>query len=129
MGDPFTEAEAHLDRYCVDPVPRYVQDKVHIGYVAKGMAITLFEQRPRWKNKTVWTKSDVARARYSKADGTWMLYCRDQFGERRPLARRIGKKVRTASRAECRACSMIYISPNRQPQYSICFARIAIYSG
>ena len=76
-----TEAEAHLDRYCVGLIPKHVQDKVRIGYLAKGMAITLFEQRPYWKDKSIWTKSDVARVRYTKADGTWTLYCRDQHGK------------------------------------------------
>ena len=41
-----TEAEAHLDQYCVGLIPKHVQDQIRIGYVAKGMAITLFEQRP-----------------------------------------------------------------------------------
>ena len=42
------------------------------------MAITPFEQRPYWKDKSLWTKFDIARVRYSKADGEWTLYCRDQ---------------------------------------------------
>jgi len=45
------------------------------------MAITLFEQRPHWKDKTIWTKSDIARVRYNKTDGTWTLYYRDQHGK------------------------------------------------
>lgn len=65
-----TAVEAHLDRYVVNLVPKHTQDKVRIGYIAKGMAITLFEQRPHWKDKAIWTKSDIARVRYSKADGT-----------------------------------------------------------
>lgn len=69
-----TEAEAHLDQYCVGLIPKHVQDQIRIGYVAKGMAITLFEQRPGWKDKTIWTKSDIARIRYSKTDGEWTLY-------------------------------------------------------
>ena len=73
-----TEAEAHLDRYISNLIPKHVQDKLRIGYVAKGMAITLFEQRPYWKDKAIWTKSDVARARYSKTDGEWTLYWRDR---------------------------------------------------
>ncbi len=73
-----TAAEAHLDRYIVNLIPMHVQDKVRVGYIAKGMAITLFEQRPHWKNKSVWTKSDVARIRYSKANGEWTLYFKDR---------------------------------------------------
>lgn len=76
-----TEAEAHLDRYIVNLVPEHAQDKVRIGYIAKGMAITVFEQRPCWKDKSIWTMSDVARVRYSKTDGTWTLYYRDQHGK------------------------------------------------
>ena len=76
-----TEAEAHLDRYVVNLVPPHAQNKVHIGYLVKGMAITLFERRPYWKDNTVWTKSDIARVRYSKAAGEWPLYCREQHGK------------------------------------------------
>lgn len=75
------EAEAHLDRYIVDLVPPHARDKVRIGYVAKGMAITLFEQRPHWQDMPIWTKSDVAKARYSKTSGVWTLYFRDQHGK------------------------------------------------
>ena len=73
-----TAAEAHLDRYIANLIPKRVQDKVRIGYVAKGMAITLFEQRSYFKSKTIWTKSDIARVRYRKSDGTRTLYCRDR---------------------------------------------------
>ncbi len=45
-----TAAEAHLDRYVVNLVPPHAQDKVRIAYIAKAMAITLFEQRPHWKD-------------------------------------------------------------------------------
>lgn len=49
-----TAAEAHLDQYIANLIPKHVQDKLRIGYVAKGMAITLFEQRPHWKDKALW---------------------------------------------------------------------------
>ena len=77
-NDIRTEAEAYLDRYILNLVPPHAQDKVRIGYIANGMAITLFEQRPYWKDKTIWTKSDIARVRFNKTDGTWTLYCRDR---------------------------------------------------
>ena len=73
-----TEAESHLDHYCVGLIPKHAQDKARIGYIVMGMAITLSEQRPHWKDKTIWTKSDIARARYSKTDGEWTLYCQDR---------------------------------------------------
>lgn len=75
------EAEAHLDRYVVDLLPPHARDKVRIGCVANGMVITLFEQRPHWQDKSIWTKSDVARARYVKTSGVRALYFRDQHGK------------------------------------------------
>ena len=76
-----TAAETHLDRYCVGLIPKHVQDKIRLGYLAKGMAITLFELRPHWKDKRIWTKSDIARVRYSKTDGTWTLHWLNQHGK------------------------------------------------
>lgn len=76
-----TAVEAHLDRYIINLVPRPAQAKVRIGYVAKGMAITFSEQRPYFKDKSIWTKSDIARVRYNKTNGTWTLYYRDQHGK------------------------------------------------
>ena len=37
-----------------------------------------YKQRPYWKDKAIWTKSDIARVRYSKADGEWTLHWRDR---------------------------------------------------
>lgn len=76
--DILAEAEAHLDRYIVNLVPKHAQDKVRIGYFVKGMAITLFEQRPYWKDKSIWTKSDITRVRYKKANSIWTLYFKDR---------------------------------------------------
>lgn len=82
IPDPIRkEAEAHLDRYIVNLVPKHAQNKARVGYVAKGMAITLFEQRPHWKDKSNWAKSDIAGIRYGKTNGTWTLYYRDQHGK------------------------------------------------
>lgn len=79
IPDPIrTAAEAHLDRYCIGLIPKHVQDKIRIGYVAKGIVITLFEQRPYFKNKAIWTKFDIVRTRNSKTDGTWTLHYRDR---------------------------------------------------
>lgn len=44
-------AEAHLDQYIANLIPEHAQDKVRIGYLAKGMAISLFElqdQHGKW---------------------------------------------------------------------------------
>ena len=73
-----TAAEVQLDRYCVRIVPEHAYDKVRIGYIVKGMAITLFEERPGFRDKTIWERNDIVRIRYSKKDALWTLYCRDR---------------------------------------------------
>lgn len=71
-------AEKVLDEYCRNAVPKHAHDKLRLGYLSRGMAITLFEMRPSFRRPTKWTSTDVARFRYNKASKEWMLYWRDR---------------------------------------------------
>ena len=70
--------EPRLDRYCLDRVPAHVRDRVRLGYMIKGMTVTLFEERPHFEVSSVWTRTGIARIRYSKTHLTWTLYWPDR---------------------------------------------------
>lgn len=71
-------AERELDDYCRDAIPEHAQDRVRIGYLAKGMTITLFEIRPHFMNPSDWRTCDVARFRFNKTRSEWTLYWLDR---------------------------------------------------
>ncbi len=71
-------AEHILDKYCIEAIPEHAQDQIRIGYLAKGMTITLFEIRPSFMNPSDWQTFDVARFRFNKTRDQWILYWRDQ---------------------------------------------------
>jgi len=71
-------AEALLDAYCSRAIPGHARHKVRLGYLVRGMAITLFESRPYFQDPARWTTHSVARFRYSKTAGSWTLYRSDR---------------------------------------------------
>lgn len=71
-------AEALLDAYCSRAIPGHARRKVRLGYLVRGMAITLFESRPYFQDPARWTTLSVARFRYNKTTGRWTLYRRDR---------------------------------------------------
>ena len=71
-------AEKVLDEYCQSAVPEHAQDKLRLGYLSRGMAITFFEMRPHFRRPEKWISINVARFRYNKTTQEWTLYCRDR---------------------------------------------------
>ena len=71
-------AEKILDEYCLNAIPEHAQDQLRVGYLSRGMAITLFEMRPVFKRPSKWVSTNVARFRYNKTSKQWTLYCRDR---------------------------------------------------
>ena len=74
-------AEALLDAYCSRAIPGHARHKVRLGYLVRGMAITLFEGRPYFQDPSRWTALSVARFRHNKTTASWTL-CRSDRGRK-----------------------------------------------
>lgn len=79
LGIPELEkiaADLLLARYCEGRVPVRVRDKVRLVCRWRGASVTIFEERPYFKDPGRCTASPVAQFRYDAAAGLWTLYCR-----------------------------------------------------
>jgi hypothetical protein len=74
----YHEAEALLDEYCRTAIPSHAQSKIRIGHYAKGMLLTIFTERPYFRDANEWIRSDIARFRYNKSRDDWTLYWCDR---------------------------------------------------
>jgi Protein of unknown function (DUF3024) len=56
-------------------VPTKVRDQVHLEWIFRGNAVTLFERRRPWRGRQgdEWTRSRVARVELDSATRTWRL--------------------------------------------------------
>jgi hypothetical protein len=70
--------ETELRAFCERRVPLEVRDKVRLTYGFRGNAVTLYEDRPRWKDPSQWGHMAIAQFRFDTATGQWTLYCADR---------------------------------------------------
>jgi hypothetical protein len=49
-------------------------DELRFAYDVDGHAVSIFEERPPWDGKGEWTRLGVARFRYFRSRGEWVLY-------------------------------------------------------
>jgi hypothetical protein len=70
---------ARVRRWCEQRVPPYIRDKLRIECEPGLRHLTIVERTPLWADDRdrAWTRSPVARLRYTKANRTWTLYWRD----------------------------------------------------
>jgi Protein of unknown function (DUF3024) len=71
-------AEVKITKYCDALVPPHLKDQIRHTFGFRGNSLTLFERRPHFQKKSVWTKLSVAQFRYSIDDRTWTLYWADR---------------------------------------------------
>ena len=55
-------------------IPAHVRDQVRMIYEIEGHAISLYEERPGWKDPNQWTKYGIAKFRYFRSRREWKLY-------------------------------------------------------
>jgi Protein of unknown function (DUF3024) len=70
---------ARVRRWCDQRVPRHIRDKLRIECEPGPRYLTIVERTPLWRSDIdrEWTRSPVARLRYTKTTRTWTLYWRD----------------------------------------------------
>ena len=47
----------------------------------KGNTVTIFEARPYFRDPKTWTRTPVARLRFSSGTKLWTLFCADRNGK------------------------------------------------
>jgi hypothetical protein len=78
-GLPETDV-ARVQRWCRARVPERVRDEVRVEADVAERHVTIVECRPPWQVEASaeWTRSSIARLRYSKSTGLWSLFWRDR---------------------------------------------------
>ena len=69
-----------MQRWCRARVPERVRDEVRVEADVAERHVTVVECRPPWRVDVdaEWTRSPIARFRYSKSTGLWSLFWRDR---------------------------------------------------
>lgn len=71
-----TAIEAEFRRYCEGKIPPELRSEIRISFAIEEDAVTLYEERPFFRDPRTWTKSHVAQFRYDANKGKWTLYYR-----------------------------------------------------
>lgn len=71
---------ARARRYCEHKVPARARHQVYVELEVDARALTIVERRAPWREDfgPEWTRSPVARLRYTQRTATWALYWRDR---------------------------------------------------
>lgn len=68
-----------LTEFC-DRVPAHVRDQLRHGYRVEDSTVTLYEERPWFRDPSEWIELSVAQFRVEAGTGYWRLYCSDRDG-------------------------------------------------
>jgi hypothetical protein len=69
-----------VQRWCRSRVPEQLRSEVRVEADLTERSVTILECRPPWPagGDGEWTRSAIARLRYTKSTRLWSLYWRDQ---------------------------------------------------
>jgi hypothetical protein len=71
--------EKKVGEFCKNRVPPHVLDKLNLSYKIKGNTVSIFENRAPWHpDMKEWTSMEIAKMKYDKNTGKWMLYYADR---------------------------------------------------
>lgn len=76
----FTELEHALNRKSLDDLiakrrpPESVRSQLDISYAFVGQTVDIFEIRPDWQDECATRRTPVARIRFVRTQGQWLLY-------------------------------------------------------
>lgn len=75
-------AVAAVRRYCERRIRPEIRDQMRLDVETRGMAITIFECRPPWREDfgPEWTKQKIAQFRFEPATREWTIYWADRNG-------------------------------------------------
>jgi hypothetical protein len=66
--------ENTVGEMCKRRSPVHISDELRTVYVVKGHDVTVYEERPHWKNPQKWTSEPIAKFKYTRNQNVWKLY-------------------------------------------------------
>jgi hypothetical protein len=75
----FTEIELRriektVGEMCERRSPMQFRDELRTTFDVKGYDVTVYEERPHWRNPQKWIKEPVAKFKYISKDNVWKLF-------------------------------------------------------
>ena len=59
---------------CKKRSPVHLRDQLRTVYVVKGHDVSMYEERPYWRDPREWTSSGIAKFKYIRNQNVWKLY-------------------------------------------------------
>ena len=79
LPDPIkAKIERIMRPYCENKAPEAYRDQLRVGFKFRGNSVTLYEERPRFREPETWVDIVVAQFRYDPHSEQWTLYCADR---------------------------------------------------
>ena len=72
--------ETKLKNYCEKRIPEDVRSSVRMSFKIRGNSVTLNEERPQFRDPSVWVEIPIAQFRFDPRTSKWTLYCADRNG-------------------------------------------------
>ena len=70
--------ETKLSQFCETRIPAHAKDQVRLGYKIRGNFVTLFEERPIFRQIDTWAAINIAQFRFDPQAQTWRLFWADR---------------------------------------------------
>ncbi len=77
MAIPDTDLR-RIQKWCRNQVPEHIRPELKIEADVAPRHVTIVEVRPSWKGEGEFTRTPVARLRYTATTGQWAIYHRDR---------------------------------------------------
>jgi hypothetical protein len=64
----------HVGGLCEKRSPVHIRNELHLDYVIENQSVTIFEERPHWKEPEIVTQTEVAKVTFVRSQKVWKLY-------------------------------------------------------
>jgi hypothetical protein len=71
-------AEKKLAAFCDSRIPGHLRNEIRLSFKFRGSTVTLFESRPGFRDRNVWSDMPIAQFRFDDKTALWTLYCADR---------------------------------------------------
>ena len=63
-----------VGNFCDTRIPPHARDQIKMFYRINGNSIVIFESRPYWQDKSIWTEMPIAKIRFLPDKNVWQLF-------------------------------------------------------